>query len=203
MILSHIIVAIAWIVYGAIHSIFASTSVKKKMKATMGNAYISYRFWYSILAFLFLLMIVIYQITLPTFNLYQGNFYTNITGSLIAGGGFYIMAICIRNYFNKLSGIEWLTKNEDTVAIGTELVMKGIHKKVRHPLYLGTFLFIWGLLVIYPTGTMLVCDIVITLYTLIGIRFEERKLLVQFGEQYARYMRDVPMIVPKIYPLTP
>ncbi|MBL0135476.1 MAG: hypothetical protein IPP79_16645 [Chitinophagaceae bacterium] len=87
---------------------------------------------------------------LPTFNLYQRNFYTNLIGSIIAGGGFYIMAICIRNYFNKLSGIEWLTKNEDTIAIGTALVMKGIHKKVRHPLYLGTFL-LSGVIVIYPT----------------------------------------------------
>jgi protein-S-isoprenylcysteine O-methyltransferase Ste14 len=33
-------------------------------------------------------------------------------------------------------------------------------------------------------------------YTLIGIRFEEHQLVQKFGEEYIRYRRRTPMLVP-------
>jgi len=34
------------------------------------------------------------------------------------------------------------------------------------------------------------------LYTLIGIHFEERKLVEEFGQSYISYSRQVPKIIP-------
>jgi protein-S-isoprenylcysteine O-methyltransferase Ste14 len=36
-----------------------------------------------------------------------------------------------------------------------------------------------------------------TVYTLIGIRFEERALRREHGESYRRYQRQVSMIIPR------
>jgi protein-S-isoprenylcysteine O-methyltransferase Ste14 len=67
---------------------------------------------------------------------------------------------------------------------------------VRHPLYLGTFLFIWGAWLIIPLVSFGITNVVITLYTLIGIHFEERKLVEEFGQSYISYSRQVPKIIP-------
>jgi protein-S-isoprenylcysteine O-methyltransferase Ste14 len=45
---------------------------------------------------------------------------------------------------------------------------------------------------------MLVLYISLTAYTIIGAHFEERKLLREFGEDYAVYKKNTPMLVPKV-----
>ena len=80
-----------------------------------------------------------------------------------------------------------------------QLKMDGIHKYVRHPLYLGTLLFIWGLFFICPMLNNLIAVIIITLYVFAGIIFEEKKLLQQFGTSYTDYISSVPMIFPVIF----
>jgi protein-S-isoprenylcysteine O-methyltransferase Ste14 len=35
-----------------------------------------------------------------------------------------------------------------------------------------------------------------TIYILIGTYFEERKLLREFGEEYAKYRQNTPMLIP-------
>ena len=67
---------------------------------------------------------------------------------------------------------------------------------VRHPLYFGTFVFIWGFFIVLPYLSLLICNLVVTIYTLIGIRFEEAKLEKEFGESYKQYKAQVPMIIP-------
>jgi protein-S-isoprenylcysteine O-methyltransferase Ste14 len=78
----------------------------------------------------------------------------------------------------------------------TKLEVGGLHKYVRHPLYLGTFMFIWGLFLIFPWWSGLIACVIITGYTLIAIKYEEQKLLLEFGKEYETYKSKVPMILP-------
>ena len=103
--------------------------------------------------------------------------------------GITIMVICILKYFKQLSGIENEVK-------ARKLEVTGIHKFVRHPLYLGTFLFLIGLFLWFPYISNLITVSVIIIYTLIGIHFEERKLVEKFGADYIMYRQKVPMILP-------
>lgn len=70
---------------------------------------------------------------------------------------------------------------------------------VRHPLYTGTFLVVWGLFLKDATLKTLIMAICLTIYTLIGIYFEEKKLISSFGDDYLAYRRRVPMLFPKIF----
>jgi protein-S-isoprenylcysteine O-methyltransferase Ste14 len=102
------------------------------------------------------------------------------------------MVTCIQKYFISISGIRNLFQPEKTEM----LMIRGIHRFVRHPLYLGTFVFIWGLFILVPYAGLLIANVIITIYTLIGIKLEEQKLLDQYGNQYSDYRKSVPMIFP-------
>lgn len=79
-----------------------------------------------------------------------------------------------------------------------ELKINGIHQYIRHPLYSGTLLFVTGLFFVFPTLSNLIAVALLTLYVLIGIIFEEKKLIKEFGENYEYYILNVPMLIPSV-----
>jgi protein-S-isoprenylcysteine O-methyltransferase Ste14 len=73
-----------------------------------------------------------------------------------------------------------------------------MHAYVRHPLYSGTLLFVWSIFVGYPYMNNLISCAAMTIYTLIGIYFEEKKLVKEYGPAYNAYRAKVPALIPKL-----
>ena len=66
---------------------------------------------------------------------------------------------------------------------------------MRHPLYVGLLLGFWSVPVM--TAGRRLFALGFSVYILIGIAFEERDLLAQFGERYRRYRAEVGMLRPR------
>jgi protein-S-isoprenylcysteine O-methyltransferase Ste14 len=73
-----------------------------------------------------------------------------------------------------------------------------LYRYVRHPLYAGLLLGLWAVPVM--TAGRLLFALGLSAYILIGIAFEERDLIRQFGQRYRAYRAQVGMLVPRVRP---
>jgi protein-S-isoprenylcysteine O-methyltransferase Ste14 len=185
---------LAWLVFGVLHSVLAVAAVKARLQKMMGSASRYYRLIYSVFAFAILAWVLHQHFSIDEIILWLPGVVEKILAWLLVLGGLTIMVICIKKYFLYLSGIDALMDIEYKPV----LEQTGLHAYVRHPLYFGTLVFVWGIFWGYPYMHNLVSVVCITIYTLIGAFFEEKKLVKEYGEAYRQYQQRVPMIIPKL-----
>lgn len=81
-----------------------------------------------------------------------------------------------------------------------ELRRDGLYKYIRHPLYTGEILALWGMALSFPCWWRIVGAALFTLFQLSRAKVEERKLERYFPD-YAQYRRETGFVLPKLFPL--
>ena len=100
-----------------------------------------------------------------------------------------------------LSG--YLAKTGMSIVFGEKreqpgVIRKGVFNVVRHPIYLSEILLYLGFLMLSISLAAAVVWVIAILFLHYISRYEERLLLARFGEDYAQYMREVPMWIPRL-----
>jgi protein-S-isoprenylcysteine O-methyltransferase Ste14 len=196
MMMGTVYIGIASIIWGVVHSVLASHGCKQFVKKILGApAYFKlYRFSYNIFALASFFPILLMLMTFPDkllYNLPSPWVYLMIVGQGMAFIG--IVAAVMQTDALDFAGLAQLASGPDASKPAT-LVVNGLYAHVRHPIYISSLAFLW--LSPEMTENRLVLWIVLSFYFVIGAKFEERKLMTDFGSQYAEYMRRTPMLIP-------
>ena len=78
------------------------------------------------------------------------------------------------------------------------VIREGVFSIVRHPIYLSAILLYLALLFFSPSiFATAVWFLIIVFYIHIS-KYEEKMLVEKFGNAYIDYMREVPMLIPRI-----
>ena len=179
-------IGIMWMVYYLIHSLLAASSIKR----ALGNHKL-YRLTYSALSCILLIPIVL-SIDQNQSYLFHPHFALSTLGIILTLGGLVIVLLS----FQYFSSLEFIGLKPSAKSL---LIEKGLHRYVRHPIYSGTILVFAGLWFSNPTTQLLATTLVTLIYLPIGIFFEEKKLVTEFGKDYLEYKSRVPAIFPNLF----
>jgi protein-S-isoprenylcysteine O-methyltransferase Ste14 len=106
------------------------------------------------------------------------------------GSALFLFAAVLQTDTLSFIGLRQLMEEEKPGKLATN----GFYSFVRHPLYTFGLLILW----LSPSMSMnsLAVYLSLTIYTFVGAYFEERKLLYEFGREYADYKSSTPMLIP-------
>jgi protein-S-isoprenylcysteine O-methyltransferase Ste14 len=188
------IILLAVFSYGLLHSILASSRVKAQAHRSFGpQTEHWYRLAYNFIAIITLLPILLLPILLIDEQIYRIPLPWVILTLALQLVAIVILVLGVRQTgTTSFIGLSQLLLPEDTSP--PRLVTDGLYRYVRHPLYTCGLVIIW--LTPIMTWNLLALIIGLTGYILIGAYFEERKLLLEFGDAYAEYRQRTPMLVP-------
>ena len=176
-------------VFALHHSLFARDSIKRRVARLVPDRLL--RSVYVWIASLLLLVV------LALWQPIAGHPYTvtgwrSIVHAAVQLGGIWLIARAVAKIDAlELAGIRPASGSDS-------LQIAGPYRWVRHPLYLGWLLAVFG--AADMTADRLAFAAITTVYLLIAIPWEERSLRRIFGEPYARYQQAVRWrIIPYVY----
>jgi len=194
MTISFWLILLAIIAYGLLHSFLASLKTKARTRHWFVPATDRwFRIAYNLIAVLTLLPILLLPILLIDREIYVIRYPWVILTLIIQVLAVIVLLVGLHQTgITSSIGLRQLLLPEDTSP--PSLVTTGLYRYARHPLYTAGLVFIW--LIPILTWNLLALNLGLTAYVFIGAYFEERKLLLEFGEPYAEYRRHTPMLIP-------
>jgi len=188
--------AILWSAWCALHSFMISQGVISVLKKRFGDRYRFYRIVFNLVSVLTLIPVLIYSGSLRGDPFFTWSGAWRPVQFFLALGAMALFFAGGRHYdLRQFLGIrqvmehEWKRGLTETGGMDTS----GILGVIRHPWYTAAILIIWA----RPLDmAVLVTNVVLTAYLIIGPVLEEKRLVDEFGKEYQEYQQRVPMFFP-------
>jgi len=187
---------LAVLAWGIIHSITASLIAKEWAYRAFGDTGLRfYRLGYNIFSVISFVPVLWLMAVLPDRALYQIPspwVYLSLAGQIAVV--LLLLVGVLQTDTLSFVGLRQLFEGKER---SSQLVIHGLYRWVRHPLYTAGLLFIW--LTPVMSDNLLVVIIGASIYIVVGALFEERKLEREFGVAYAEYKAATPMLIPGLF----
>ena len=190
--MDHALVALAWLSFGFGHSVLTTPTAQVCLSRLFGRWS---RIVYNLIAAIHLAAVLwVGERWVSASNLgglAEAGLWFDGARLVLAGAGALLLVIAAREYdLGRFSGMAQLRG----AATGDEpLLVKGVHRYMRHPLYLGAMMILWARA---ETDAQLATAVWTSTYFYIGAFFEERKLVRLYGQAYCDYQRETPAFLP-------
>ena len=196
--MDYLSLAVLWIVWCAVHSGMISIAVTGLFKRRLGSHYRFYRVFYNLVAVATIWPVILYARSLQEHVLFRWEGFLIVfqalllflTGLLfLAGARHYDML----HFFGLRQIMTGATHG--VLSESGKLDTSGILGATRHPWYLAAMMLVWAGYRSLTVAT-LITNVILTVYLAVGTILEERKLVIELGDEYREYQRRVPMLFP-------
>jgi len=198
MMSDYLLLAFLWAAYCAVHSALISISVTSWLRRVLAGRYRYWRLFFNILSIATLIPLVMYSHS-ARFNsetLFAWSGYWRILRYCLIGLGVVLVVAGGRHYsMLQFLGIRQIRKESARSAMtdSGDLDDRGVLGLVRHPWYVAVFILLWTSNL---DGAAITINLVLSAYLIVGTLLEERKLVIEFGDEYKRYQDRVSMFLP-------
>jgi methanethiol S-methyltransferase len=196
--MNYLLIALIWTGYCALHSYLISIRLTKWIMQILKNYYAFYRLFYIIISIVLFIpalqyskqleseIIIVYN---PPWSIFR---YILMICSLLIFFKAFFFDYDALSFFGIRQILHFKKQPENQ---SNEIKKNGLLGIVRHPMYLALIIYLWC-----QTSRLseIVANSVLTIYIIIGTILEERKLVLEFGDSYIRYKKEVPMLIPFI-----
>jgi methanethiol S-methyltransferase len=195
--MEYILLCTLWIAWCFLHSFFTTSRTTTWFKNHLGERFNFYRLTYNLFSLLTVLPLLYWQgnisgpVVIPLSPLLR-YFKIIVIIPTIALMAAAFLSFDIREFM----GIKQITgraKGNTAPAI----TKRGLYGLVRHPIYLGGFIFFLILTTDVALAQFL-GYLILALYMVIGTFREDMRLANELGDVYRRYQKEVPMFLPKL-----
>lgn len=189
--LTLVLIALAWLVYGVVHSWLAGMRLKTFVARRWPGVMPAYRLLFNGLALLLILPPLALTLLAPGRALWHWPGWIAWPALAVAVAG---LLVSLRHYDGGefIGSSQWRRGARETHDAGP-LTLSPLHRHVRHPWYALGLLLLWTRDL---NAAWLVSAVVVTVYVWLGSRREEEKLIALYGDAYREYRRRVPAMLP-------
>ena len=192
----HLAVAAFWILWCFLHSLMIAPTVTAHLKAMLGDRFRFYRLFFNFVALATLCPLALYSLQVKEVPIFVWDGLLAVVQYLLLALSLFLFLAGARHYrLSFFLGLDQIREREPSRTLSPRPVFAtaGILGVIRHPWYAGTLLLIWA----RDFGLMtLPINMVLSLYLIIGTFLEERKLVLEFGDDYREYQNRVSMLFP-------
>jgi methanethiol S-methyltransferase len=195
--MKYLLVVLLWTGYVSLHSFLISVRFTNLLTRLLKDYYAFYRLFYVLISFILLVPLINYTAQLDDKVIISYEPPLSVIRYILISGSLLMFFWAFFFNYDSLSfwGIRQILNfgKEKKINPPEGIKRNGLLGIMRHPMYLALIIYLW-------CQTFRVIDIVIntllTVYVIIGTLLEEKKLVLEFGEAYIKYQREVPMLIP-------